>query len=393
VTRVARGPLAVLLVCVVVVGIAAVLLGRTPPNDVDPSSRSAGNNGTQALYEWLSRLGLPVQRMSGDFTPSSADVLVVADPTVPFSPADASATTDMLRSGGELILSVDRTSVRAALLLLDAIGALPSASQATQTATQDARPTAPVDPSGLVHSVPMRPGLEFDTAPQSAPLLVVGSRIVGVAIPVGSGRAYVLGSPYPLSNEGLRAGDSALLALALIDRARGGHVAFDEFHHGENGGGGAAAALSGPVGLAGGLAALAVLVYLALSGRRLGRPIPGSDPARVPSATEYVDAMGALIERSAHRGGVADRYAQELKQRVGAAAAIDPRIDDEAFLATLEQFDPAHATAVREALLRCRELSRGRPSPPQLVALARQVDDAEAVFAVGARVGLAEFRR
>jgi hypothetical protein len=399
----ARTPLAVLLVCLVVIGVAAALLGRGAPNDLDPSSRSAGNGGTLALYQWLARLGLPVQRMSGDFDVAGADVLLVTQPTRAFTGEQAAAAVDMVRGGGELILTVDRVSASAAGGLLARLGVLPvphdpfgtgsGLGSSASSAAENARVAVPVDPAGLVHTVPVRPGVDFDTTPESAPLLTVGDRVVGVAVPVGSGRAYVIGSPYPLSNDGLRRGDSAQLVLSLIDRARGGHVVFDEVHHGETGGGGATAALAGPVGLAGALAALVVMLYLAVSGRRLGRPLPARDPARVPSATEYVDAMGALIERAAQRGGVAARYAEELKQRVGRATGVDARIDDAAFLDALSRHDPARAAVVRTVLARCRQLAAARPAEAQLVALAREVDQVEAQFAVGTAAGLAEFRR
>jgi hypothetical protein len=38
-------------------------------------------------------------------------------------------------------------------------------------------------------------------------------------------------------------------------------------------------------------------------------------------------------------------------------------------------------------------LESSKPSEAQLVALAREVDEAESAFAVGAGLGLAEFRR
>jgi hypothetical protein len=387
----------VLLACLVVLGLAAVLLGRTAPSDVDPSSRSAGAAGTLALYQWLARLGLPVQRMTGDYTTSGANVLVVAAPLTSFSPAEADATVEFVRGGGELILAVDRVSAPAAGSLLSRLGALPAISgllggSTAGDTTQNASVTVPVDPAGLVHTVPVRPGVDFDTTPQAAALLTAGDRVAGLAVPVGSGRAYVFGSPYPLSNDGLRRGDSAPLVLSLIDRAHGGHVVFDEVHHGETGGGGARAALAGPVGLAGALAALAVVAYLALSGRRLGRAVPATDPARVPSATEFVNAMGALIEHAAQRGGVAARYASELKERVGSATGIDARLGDDAFLRAVESYDPGRAVAVRDALARCRALESSKPSEAQLVGLAREVDEAESAFAVGAGLGLAEFR-
>src|SRR5205807_609888 len=113
---------------------------------------------------------------------------------------------------------------------------------------------------------------------------------VAVMQPVGAGRIYVIGSPHPLSNEGLqpRLGDSWGLVLAVLERARGGRIAFDEVHHGETGASGAAGAIAWPVWLGGALAGLVALGYLTLSGRRLGRPLPAGDATAVPSATALV---------------------------------------------------------------------------------------------------------
>lgn len=391
-----RGPLGVLLVCVVAIGVAAAVLGQSPPSNADPSSRSAGRLGSLALFQWLGHLGLPVQRMSGDFSTGGADVLVVHDPTLPFTTQDADATVDMLRSGGELILDVDALSADAASTLLTRIGVSAGPTGlfeqgGSDTTMENASTTVPVDPAGLVHTVPVQPGVDFDATPEVAPLLSVDDRVVAVGVPVGSGRAYVIGSTLPLSNDGLRRADSAQLVLALIDRARGGHVVFDEVHHGETSSGGATAALAGPVGVAGGIAAAAIVLYLALSGRRIGRALPAGDPARVPSATEYVAAMGTLIERASQRGGIADRYADELKQRAGRAAGIDAHLDDAAFVAALQSYDPVRAEEVRTVLARCRDLAASRPAEAQLVALAQRVEQVEAQFAAGA--SLAELRR
>jgi len=390
--RVSGGTVAILLVALLLVGTAAALAARSTPDDTSPSSRSAGNAGTLALYDWLARLGLRVERMSGRFDLTGAGVLVVSDPTTPFTPDEASQVADMVRGGGELILTSDRPGVLNSGELLNAVGAAPNASDlasgSSLPAAYDASLDVPIDAAGLVRKVPMQAGLDFDVPTSTGvPLLSSGDRVVGLDIPVGSGHAFVLGSPYPLSNLGLRQGDSALFVLSLLERADSGQdtrIVFDEYHHGEAGAGGASAALGGPVGLAGVLAALAVFGFVALSGRRLGRPVPARDPARVPSATEYVDAMGALIERTAQRGGVAARYAEELKRRVGAATVVDPRLDDEAFLALLDSHDAANAPVVREALARCRELQARRPSGAELVALARRVDEVEALYAAGA---------
>ncbi|HEX6493517.1 MAG TPA: hypothetical protein VF112_08380, partial [Candidatus Dormibacteraeota bacterium] len=177
-----------------------------------------------------------------------------------------------------------------------------------------------------------------------------------------------------------RHGDADGLVLALLERSRGGRVGFDEVHHGEGSSGGAGAVLAGPVGAAGVLAALVVLALLGVNGRRLGRPVPAGDPARVPSAHEFVAAMARLHERSSRLGGVAERYAAELKERVGAAAGVEPGLDDDAFVDRLRGFGDARADAVAAALARARTLAAGRPGDDALLALAREVDAAERAF-------------
>ena len=400
------GALAVLLACLVVLAVVAIVPGATVENQ-SSSSRNAAERGTLALYRWLTRLGLPVSRITGDFAPSGADVLVVDDPAETVTPEDAAKAVQAVRAGGILLFAADRLSLGWSLRLFEALGVVPQqtpgangiqaawrpgAVAAADSDTVDAHPAMPIDPGGAVHRVVMQQGLSFETSAQVAPVLTVGDSVVGVGVSIGAGRAFVLGSPYPLSNLGLREGDDALFLLSLIDRARGGHVLVDEVHHGEGGRRGATAALSGPVGLAAGLAALVIAAYLVASGRRLGRPIPAVDPARVPSATEYVGAMGALFERTRLRGGVADRYAQELKQRVGEACGIDPRLDDAAFLSMLAGYDPQRAEPVGAVLARARDLAAGRPTATQLVELARRVDELESGFAVGTGMGLRESR-
>jgi len=68
----------------------------------------------------------------------------------------------------------------------------------------------------------MSSGPSIEAAPYLTPVLEQSGVITAAAETVpGGGRAYVLASPFPLSNDGLRDGDSATLVLALLERARG----------------------------------------------------------------------------------------------------------------------------------------------------------------------------
>jgi hypothetical protein len=106
----------------------------------------------------------------------------------------------------------------------------------------------------------------------------------------------------------------------------------------------------------------------------------------VPTAATFVSAMAQLYERSAHRGGVADRYASELKDRVAAASGVDPHLDDAAFIAALQGYGEERAAEVGRALARARALSAGTPVDAELLALAQAVDAVESAWTAGAPV-------
>src|SRR5258708_30054657 len=91
-------------------------------------------------------------------------------------------------------------------------------------------------------------------------------------------------------------------------------VGFDEVHHGEGGVEGWKTVVYSPVGLAGALVLLVILVQLATSGRRLGRAIPATDPRLVPPPGGVVGALAQLFQRSPHRPPPGQRYAGEPKE-------------------------------------------------------------------------------
>jgi len=189
------------------------------------------------------------------------------------------------------------------------------------------------------------------------------------------------------SNDGLRRGDSSFLALSLLQRARGGRISFDEYHHGEGSSAtGASVIFDGPVGLATLMIGLVVLLAIGLNGRRLGKPSPEGGDVVVPSATSYVTAMGQLFARSRQRGPIAGHYADELKRRIGTATGVDWHLDDASFCAAIAVANSASAPALAALLAHARQLAAGTPDEAQLLHLARDVDACERVW-TGAPVG------
>src|SRR6202049_2441707 len=188
-----------------------------------------------------------------------------------------------LGSGGARVLVISPDTAPNAAPLLGRLGIDPGGGSASGTATV----AQPFDSTDRVGTVPVSGGLTFTATPAVVPLIGAPGRVGA------NGRVFVLGDAQPLSNDGLRHDDSAFLALSLLQRARGGRIGFDEFHHGEsNAVSGAGAIFDGPVGRAALLVALVVLLAIALNGRRLGKPASDTGAYTIPSARAYVTAMG-----------------------------------------------------------------------------------------------------
>ncbi|TMB92655.1 MAG: DUF4350 domain-containing protein [Chloroflexi bacterium] len=387
-SRTARPALVLLAAIAVLVAVTVVstLPART---EGDPSSRSAGRLGTLALYTWFDRLGVPVHRISGNFDLHGTDVLVSYDPQDSYSSADVDAVMQHLRSGGDLILVVtpgeQSESLAAAEPLLQRLGV----EQSGTTAPGFASPAQPFDAGDLVHRVRFGEGVGFLEGAPLVPLLREKSTVVAAVLQVeNSGRVYLLGDTRPLSNLGLREADARWLVLSLRERARmgSGSVGFDEFHHGERSAAtaGAGVIFNGPVGVATGLAFAVALLFLGLSGRRLGRPASGATVTSVPSASSYVAALGQLFARSRQRGAIAARYADELKRRIAELTGADAHRDDAAFVTQVGGAGETRAAALNALLARARALAAAQPSESALLHLAHDVDRFERGWADGA---------
>ena len=375
------------------VALVLILLTTAAPNaNDDPSSRAGGKAGTLALYDWLDKLGFRVHRITGHLDTTATDVLVIADPRASISDAEADSVMHALAGGADLVLAVSPGSPAASSALLDRLRIALVAGRPAG----DAVPVQPIDAGDRVHHVPMGTGVAIEPAPYLTPMLAEAGVLTAVAERVGGGgRAYVLASPFPLSNDGLRDGDASPLVLSLLDRARGGVIGFDEVHHGESQAtaDGAAAVFQGPLGLGLLLGVAALLAFLALSGRRLGPALAAGDAALVPTTATYIDAMAGLYARSRDRGGVAARYAEELKRRIAAGVGVHPRDDDAVVVAALSRVRPELSDEVARVLARARALSTSRPSAEALLALAREVDGVERRWAEPVASAPAQWRR
>jgi hypothetical protein len=389
--RSTAAPVAILVAVLAILVAVLVIAAPGPGGDDDYTSTGNDKVGTLALYDWLQAVGDNVDRIDSEFTLGGTDVLISAAPLdeYAYTASDDAILTAFLRGGGEAILAV--ADPDAASAVLQPLGIDAEASDASA-----ASPSQPYPGSTGVGSVPLVPSGESPVGNVWAfsggggslvSLLGSAAAPVAVAVQVGAGRLYLIGSDYPLSNDGLRRGASASFVLGLVQDARGNRIGFDEIHHLGAAGSesqGLTAVFQGPL-LAAALLALAIaLAYLVTSGRRLGRPLPRRDPGRVPTVLEHIDAVGHLLSRTHERGAVAGRYAEELKLRIGRVTGVEPRLPDTDFVAALANSGEERAHAAGVLLGEARVMAGGRPSEGELLGLARRIDAIESEWGVAA---------
>jgi hypothetical protein len=381
VRRSALTPLAILVAAVAVLTAVIATLGSAQSDGNDPSSTANGKSGTLALYEWLGSLGYATQRVDSSWDLAGMDVLISAAPldVNPWSSADVRSADAFLAGGGTAIVALGDPTAIADLLSDHGVGVGPVAAAA-------ATPSQPFPGSAGIASVPLAPpGSSAQSWALSGgaglvPVLDAGGQPVAAEMRVGAGRLWLLGSEYPLSNDGLRRGSAAAFLLAALDGARGRRVAFDEVHHlppAGSGDYGLSAVVDGPLLAAVLLGVVVALLFLLTSGRRLGRPLPRADPARVPSVLQHIEAVTNLLAHSRERGGIASRYAEELKLRVGRAAGVDHRPGDAAFIAALRGYGEERVRVLAAVLAEARRVATLHPGEAQLLRLAAAVDAVE----------------
>jgi hypothetical protein len=208
-------------------------------------------------------------------------------------------------------------------------------------------------------------------------LLGVADALLVAGIKQGNGYIYLSATTFPFTNEGLRDPENAALVLNMLRRApAGGRIQFDEYHHGfftppSTG----KILLSSPLGWAAAYALAAIALYLMLSGRRFGRPVPLKEELARRSSAEYVESMADLFQRGGKRDYILRHYRGAFKRRLARKDGINPQLDDSEFV---------------------RDLARARPvNEPELLALlgrlrAQKPSEADMVRAVGEADALAE---
>lgn len=341
------------------------------------TSRSSEPGGTQALYTWLGQIGYDARRLEyRAFELDERDAaLLILNPIESIGVAEADLILGWVERGGTLIFANDQNDTFIGNDLLDQLDIRINVSSTTETITraQTLQPMFDQPPAGelLVNTGRI---LQVDSPDHVA---LVGTEDVALLVGIkrGSGYIFISSATHPFTNAGLRHDANAALVLNLLRRVPpGGRILFDEYHLGfYTPPSPTVTLLSNPLGWGAAYALLALALYLALSGRRFGRPVPVREDMARRSSAEYVESMADLLQRAGQRGYVLKHYHTTLKRRLAAPAGISPQLDDTAFVRELARFREIDEAALARLLTRLRANNLSEPELVRTVAEAEEL--------------------
>jgi hypothetical protein len=347
-----------------------------PTEPAQTTTHSSAQEGTLALYNWTRALGYDSRRLEyRAFELDEPDAaLIVLNPREPINRTQSRAMLDWVEQGGTLIFADDRTAIfGGSNALLDDLQFDTGVYSTTQVIEQAApsQPALDQPPTGtaLVQTgrmlLPNRDDYVKLLGPADA-LLIAG-------IKHGNGYIYLSATTYPFTNEGLRDPENAALVLNMLRRVpAGGRIQFDEYHQGFFTPPSTGKILFGtPWGWAAAYAVAAIALYLILSGRRFGRPVPLKEELARRSSAEYVESMADLFQRSGKREYILRHYHSALKRALARKDGINPQLDDAEFVRELARARPVNED---ELLAHLSRLRSGKPSEAEFVRVVSEAD-------------------
>lgn len=329
-----------------------------------PTSHSQDSTGTLALYRWLGAAGYDARRLEyRDFALDEADdALIMLNPSEPISAEHANQVLAWVDQGGTLILADDQSVTfgpqNQLLDKLDVAFDVYTTTQTFELPIQEATAQQPVFTTPLVKRVLARTGRVVSVPNRNDHVALLGTNDATVIAGMKRGRGYIYlsAATYPFTNAGLRDADNAALVLNLLRRVpAGGRVQFDEYHLGYfTAPSTPSLVLGSPLGWAATYAVLASGLYLILSGRRFGRPIPLQAEVARRSSAEYVTSMADLFLRGGKREYIATHYYQAFKRKLAKRDGVSPQLDDMAFVRELARAHDLDQAALASLLARLR---------------------------------------
>ena len=338
---------AALLVFTIVV-LAATTTGPSSASARTGSAYDSGSGGAAALRQYLEAMGAATSTVQGEsFAVPQAAVLLILGASEQVSDIDVQQLRAFVRSGGTLVAATEQGIFDRGIF--DAFGV--RVSGIAIAGTHDVASAAFADPPA--RSIFIDRGVTLVPGPQGEALATDGRAAVIAAVRDGSGIFIAVGSLWPFLGGGLGEADNARVVLALLRPALGRTLAFDEYHHGLHPSSDLTVLIEKTwPGRALVFAGVLTFLYLVLSGRRLGRPVPlAVRPSR--SSLEYVRGFAGLVRRSG-RGEIARRRMREdLHAGLARELGLDPATPFERVLVTLAAQDrerAARARAIDDAL-------------------------------------------
>jgi hypothetical protein len=354
--------------------------GRQPqPSDpAEATTHSSAPEGALALYNWTRALGYDSRRLEyRAYTLEERDAaLIILNPQEPINRTRSRAILDWVEQGGTLIFADDRVAIFGAPnALLEAIQFDTDVYSTTQT-IQQAAPAQPVLDQPPTGTALVRTGrVLIPGRTDYVKLVGTPDALLVAGIKQGSGYIYLSATTYPFTNEGLRDAENAALVLNMLRRVpAGGRIQFDEYHHGfftppSTG----RILLGNPWGWGAAYAITVIALYLILSGRRFGRPVPLREELMRRSSAEYVESMADLFQRGGKRDYILRHYHNAFKRELARKDGINPQLDDAEFVGELARARDLDEQALMALLARLRA---EKPSEADLV---RVVADADAL--------------
>ncbi len=113
--------------------------------------------------------------------------------------------------------------------------------------------------------------------------------------------------------------------------------------------------------------------YIALSGRRFGRPVPLPQDVARRSSTEYVQSLAQIFRRAGKRDYILNHYRNQLKRRLARPHGFVPPEDDDEFVRELQRFGGATAEQAERLRALLTQLRRN-VSEEELLRIVSDVD-------------------
>jgi uncharacterized protein DUF4350 len=364
--------------------IAALIASVVTADSSGGVSRSAsvydtGPGGTAALRKYFEAMGASTTTVQGDTfaaDPSQVGVLFMLGPSEAFTPLDAAAVRRFVIGGGTAVLATDAGLFEGPLLDtfdIHVAGAL-GPGQYSVGGIAFADPPA--------RTIVLDRGVTLSFGAGRIPLVSASGRPIVALAREGSGSLIVVGSVAPFLTAELGEADNGRFALALAAPAIAGRraVAFDEYHHGVHPTTDVLVLLTRTwPGRALVFAGMAFVLYLVMSGRRLGTAIP-LDPRPPRSSLEYIRGFAGLVRRSGHGEIARRRFRRELRGALARELGLDPETPIGSVIAEV-------ATTDRERAARVRALDEALARPLRDDALLRTVREVGLVIGTGGKTG------